>query len=95
MFIYAKDILNIMLYLEDYNDAAILGSALAVSLIIFRGFWDLLVNDYFDFANILISSFVFSAIVVLILIIIVNINKTKQRTMVRVMSVRKKKARRY
>ena len=83
-----------MLYLEDYNDAIILGLMLAVSLVIFRTFWDLLINDYFDFANILISSFVFSAIVVLVLIIVVSMNRTKQKTFVKVVSVRKKRARR-
>ena len=83
-----------MLYLEDYNDAIILGLMLAVSLVVFRTFWDLLINDYFDFANILISSFVFSAIVVLVLIIVASMNRTKQKTFVKVVSVRKKRARR-
>ena len=83
-----------MLYLEDYNDAIILGLMLAVSLVVFRTFWDLLINDYFDFANILISSFVFSAIVVLVLIVVVSMNRTKQKTFVKVVSVRKKRARR-
>ena len=83
-----------MLYLEDYNDAIILGLMLAVSLVVFRTFWDLLINDYFDFANILISSFVFSAIVVLVLIIVASMNRTKQKTLVKVVSVRKKRARR-
>ena len=83
-----------MLYLEDYNDAIILGLMLAVSLVVFRTFWDLLINDYFDFANILISSFVFSAIVVLVLIVVVSMNRTKQKTLVKVVSVRKKRARR-
>ena len=83
-----------MLYIEEYNDAIILGSILAVSLAIFRSFWDLLIYDYFNLVNILISSFVFSAVIASILVIVVSINKAKQKTMVKVVSVRKKRAKR-